>query len=99
MRHHEDSRVPGNRKEFCELLIEMCNTNHHFPCNMTFTDEAIFWTNGEASSQNNHCWSNGNPYQVIDTHSQHPKKLNMFVGFIGSKIIKTFFINENINTY
>ncbi|KAJ8945054.1 hypothetical protein NQ318_019052 [Aromia moschata] len=39
-------------------------------------------------------WSRTNPHWIIEAHTQHPQKLNVWTGIVANRIIGHFFFEE-----
>ncbi|VEN54798.1 unnamed protein product, partial [Callosobruchus maculatus] len=61
------------------------------------SDEATFCLNGTVNRHNSRYWSNENPHWIHEAHSQHPQKLNVWMGIGGNRLIGPFFIDGNLN--
>ncbi|KAF2894059.1 hypothetical protein ILUMI_12114 [Ignelater luminosus] len=66
---------------------------------LIFSDEATFTTNGNVSSQNCRFWSKENPNFIINTRSQHYKKVNIWSAITYDKIIGPYFFERNFNQF
>lgn len=53
--------------------------------------------NGNLNRHNCRYWSDNNPHWKREAHSQHPQKVNVWVGLIGTNVIGPFVIEENLN--
>lgn len=84
------------RIEFCERMMEICNNDQHFTYNLLFSDEATFCLNGTVNRHNCRYWSIDNPHWMLETHTQHPQKLNVWAGIFRNRIIGPFFINGTL---
>lgn len=76
--HKLDNNDSIHRTDFCELMMGNCIRNSDFATNIIFTEESIFWTYGQISSQNNRYWSDKNPHWALEIHTQRPQKLNVW---------------------
>lgn len=86
------------RSEFCEIMMERCNNNFDFINQILFSDEATFCLNGTVNKHNCRFWSQENPHWMLEHHTQHHQKINVWAGIIGRNIIGPFFINESLNS-
>ncbi|XP_071053327.1 uncharacterized protein [Onthophagus taurus] len=84
------------RQEFCEIMAERINNNPNF-LYVCFSDECTFSLNGEVNRHNCRIWSDTNPHVFREAHTQHPEKLNVWVGILGDHIIGPLFIPGNLN--
>lgn len=85
------------RLEFCERLMDICNVDEHFASNVVFSDEATFCLNGLVNRHNSRYWSSENPHWIHEAHTQHPQKLNVWMGIFENRLIGPFFIDGNLN--
>lgn len=85
------------RIEFCEILTNRLESREMSSFNILFTDEASFALNGEVNRHNSRYWAKENPHWYREAHTQHPQRLNIWVGIIGNFIIGPFVINGNLN--
>lgn len=85
------------RLEFCEGMMERIDRNQILLNEILFSDEATFMLNGTVNRHNCRYWDNSNPNLTIETHTQHPQKLNVWAGIIGNQVIGPFFINGNLS--
>lgn len=92
-RHQE--LLPGDEERriiFASEALEKCHEDPDFPRNIIFTDESSFTLHHAPNVQNFREWSQTNPRSVHDTYSQHPGKVNVWVGIVDHTIIGPFFI-------
>lgn len=87
---------PQRRLLFCENLMEMVDNNQNFLQNIVFTDEATFMLHGKVNHQNFRYWSDVNPHEMHENHTQYPQKLNVWAGILNNQIIGPFFIEGNL---
>lgn len=85
------------RVEFCELMMANIDNNTIGLNNIVFSDEATFMLNGNVNRHNCHYWSNINPHWMREQHTQHPEKLNVWLGIVGGQFLGPFFIDGNLN--
>lgn len=86
------------RNEFCETLNGMIDQNPHFEQCIIFSDEATFSLNGTVNRHNCRYWSRNNPRWMVEAHTQHRQKVNVWAGIVGNKKIGPFFIDGNLNS-
>lgn len=84
------------RMEFCEIWMEKINANPNLKNLILFTDESTFLLNGTVHKQNRRIWCRENPHIIHETHTQWPKKVNVWVGIIGNHIVGPFFIDGTL---
>ncbi|KAJ8909774.1 hypothetical protein NQ315_014451 [Exocentrus adspersus] len=65
------------RVEFCDVIMQKCDQNIHFPRKIVFSAEVTFYVNGTLNRHNCRNWSDSNPHWIIDTHTQTPEKVNV----------------------
>ncbi|KAJ8915734.1 hypothetical protein NQ315_000670, partial [Exocentrus adspersus] len=76
------------RVQFSEIMMERIIQDANFLPLIIFSDEASFQLNGN---------SDENPHWMLEKHTQHPQKINVWVGLFGDQIIGPFFINGNLD--
>lgn len=86
------------RIEFCEVMMNKINENLGFLANIVFTDESTFCLNGTVNRHNCRYWSDTNPHWMIQKHTQHPEKLNVWAGIVGRHVVGPFFVEGNLNS-
>jgi transposase len=84
------------RVEYCDEMMSKIDNKTLNLNNIVFSDEATFMLNGEVNRHNSRLWSDVNPYWVREQHTQHPEKINVWVGMMGGQIIGPFFIEGNL---
>lgn len=87
---------PDRRLQFCEIMQDLCNRNPRFVRNILFSDEATFCLHGSVNRQNCRYWSRENPHWIIEAHTQHPQKVNVWAGIVDNRIIGPFFFEETL---
>lgn len=85
------------RVEFCEIMMGNLDRNTIVLNNIVFSDEATFMLNGNVNRHNCRYWSSVNPHWMREQHTQHPEKLNVWLGILGGQFIGPFFIDGNLN--
>lgn len=85
------------RLEFCEIMSERIINNPDLVFNICFSDECSFFLNGTVNRHNCRYWSDENPHLFHEVHTQHPEKLNVWVGIYGDCLIGPFFLPGNLN--
>jgi len=80
--------------EFCDEMMRRYDNDNIFFDHIIFPDEASFQLNGMVNRQ---FWSNENHHWISDLRTQYPQKLNVWAGFCERGIIRSFFIDENLN--
>jgi hypothetical protein len=87
----------AKRMEFCEVMMENTNNDRTFMSQILFSDECTFSLHGEPNKQNYRYWSTENQHLVLQTHSQYRNSVNVWVGILGHRIIKPFFIPHRLS--
>ena len=88
---------PDRRYEFCEIMMGRNDRDPLFLYNTAFSDEATFTLKGEADRQNCRYWSDSNPDLMLESHTQYPRKINVWAGILNDTLIGPFFIDGNLN--
>lgn len=86
----------NRRNSFCEDIFERANRNENFLKNVCFTDECTFFLQKQPNRQNTRIWAKENPRRVVTTHTQYPKKINVWAGILGHNIIGPFIIEGSL---
>lgn len=84
------------RLEFCETMMNKLDLKQILLNNIVFSDEATFMLNGHVNKHNCRFWNDSNPHWMIEGHTQHPQKLNVWAGIIRGRIVGPFFIDGNL---
>ena len=83
--------------QFCEAILDKLNDNPDFLKQIVFfSDEATFFVNGTVNRQNYRYWSDKNPHWMIETHTQHPQKVNVWAGICNNQIIGPYFFDGTL---
>ncbi|KAJ8947311.1 hypothetical protein NQ318_004563, partial [Aromia moschata] len=85
---------PDRRLQFCETMMNLCQTNSNLHQEILVSDEVT-----EPSKLHRYSepyWSWTNPHWIIEAHTQHPQKLNVWAGIVANRIIGTFFLEETL---
>lgn len=85
------------RVEFCDEMMRNIDNGTITLNNIVFSDEATFMLNGEVNRHNSRWWNDTNPFWFREQHTQHPQKINVWLGMMGGRVIGPFFINGNLN--
>lgn len=94
---HELNEDDGDRRmEFCQIISQEIIANPVFLYNVCFSDECTFFLNGNVNKHNCRFWSDENPHLFREQHSQHPQKLNVWMGILGDHLIGPVFIPGNL---
>ncbi|KAJ8909340.1 hypothetical protein NQ315_003285 [Exocentrus adspersus] len=84
------------RVEFCESMMNFINDGQILPDWILFSDEAIFTLHGEVNRQNCRYYAETNPHWIVEQHTQHRAKLNVWAGVIEDRIIGPIFFDETL---
>lgn len=85
------------RIEFGELMMNHIDRNTIRINDIVFSDEATFMLNGNVNRHNCRFWSDVNPHWVREQHTQHPQKLNVWLGIVAGQFVGPFFIDGSLN--
>lgn len=96
--HHQEllPQDVGRREEFCYSMMEKANEDTNFLRNICFTDECTFTLHNAPNNQNCRMWATQNPRLCVETRTQYPKKVNLWAGILGHRIIGPFVIEGNL---
>lgn len=83
------------RVEFCETFAQKIAGDPNLPLRICFSDEATFFLNGNVNKHNCRYWSQENPHEFREAHTQKPQKVNVWAGILANKIVGPFFIEGN----
>lgn len=86
----------ARRTELCFTMMEKANADRNFLKHTCFRDECIFTLHNEPNVQNCRTWATENPHNYVETRTQYPQKLNVWMGILGQHIIGHFFIEGNL---
>lgn len=86
----------AKRLDFCELM-EIYIRDPNFLKNICFSDESTFHLTGYVNRHNCRYWSDENPNEHREAHTQRPLKRNVWGGILGDEIIGPFFIDGNLD--
>uniref|UniRef100_A0A803JU31 Tc1-like transposase DDE domain-containing protein n=1 Tax=Xenopus tropicalis TaxID=8364 RepID=A0A803JU31_XENTR len=93
---HLNEDDPDRRTEFAEWAKQKLEQDPQFTQKILFSDEANFYVNGEVNKQNHRYWSDTNPHWIDPSKTVGRKKLIVWCGIWGTKIVGPFFINGNL---
>ncbi|EFN87922.1 hypothetical protein EAI_08475, partial [Harpegnathos saltator] len=80
------------RLEFCEIISTRAVYNPNFLFNVCFSDECTFYLNGIVNRHNCRYWADSNLRILHEVHTQHLKKLNVWAGIFGNRIVGPLFL-------
>lgn len=94
---HELNEDDGDRRlQFCEDMTQRLNDNPNLLYNICFSDECTFYLNGTVNRHNCRIWSDENPHEFRETHSQYPQKTNVWAGTFGDHVVGPYFLPDNL---
>ncbi|KAL1281045.1 hypothetical protein QQF64_015645 [Cirrhinus molitorella] len=93
---HLNEDDPDRRTEFAEWAKQKLEQDLQFTQKILFSDEANFYVNGEVNKQNHRYWSDTNPHWIDPSKTVGTKKVMVWCGIWGTKIVGPFFINGNL---
>lgn len=85
------------RLDFCHWFLDMLEDDPRFLCNILWTDEATFNSDGGVNLHNMHYWSQNNPHWMQEVQYQGRWSVNVWCGIIGGKIIGPYIFDETLN--
>lgn len=87
---------PDRRLQFCEEMLQKIDNNLNAISQICFSDEAAFTLHGTVNRHNSRYWSDANPHWMVEAHTQHPQKVNVWAGLLGDSVVGPFFIDGNL---
>ncbi|KAJ8955020.1 hypothetical protein NQ318_000452 [Aromia moschata] len=66
---------PDRRLQFCETMMNLCQTNPNLHQEILFSHEATFCLNGTVNPQNCRNWSRTNPHWIIEAQLSQEKDI------------------------
>lgn len=84
------------RVEYCDTVMQKLDIDENFSNSIVFSDEATFMLNGDVNKQNCRYWSDNNPRWMMEAHTQHPQKVNVWAGIVGDCIVGPFILDDNL---
>jgi hypothetical protein len=72
------------------------NNNQNCLKHILFSGEATFCLNRFVNKHNCRYWFSEIPHWMMEHHTQHPQKLNVWAGIIGHHMIGPYFIDGNL---
>uniref|UniRef100_A0A3Q3KZL0 DUF4817 domain-containing protein n=1 Tax=Mastacembelus armatus TaxID=205130 RepID=A0A3Q3KZL0_9TELE len=93
---HLNEDDPDRRTQFAEWAKQKLEQDPQFTQKILFSDEANFYVNGEVNKQNHRYWSDTNPHWIDPSKTVGTKKVMVWCGIWGTKIVGPFFINGNL---
>lgn len=85
------------RNTFADQMFNLANDNPDFLKNICFSDETTYTLHGEPNRQNTRIWAKENPREFLQTRTQWPQKVNVWIGILGHHVIGPFYIDGNLN--
>jgi transposase len=95
--HHLTEDDPDRRLEMCEWFSNKLDENDRFTedC-VLFSDEALFYVNGEVNRQNVRYWSQNNPHWVDHSKQQGAQKIMVWCGLWKAHVLGPFFFDNHV---
>ena len=95
--HHLTEDDADRRIEMCEWFSKKLDENIHFTedC-VLFSDEALFYVNGEVNRQNVRYWSQQNPHFVDYSKQQGAQKVMVWCGLWKTHVLGPFFFDDHV---
>jgi len=95
--HHLTEDDPDRRLEMCEWFSNKLDENTRFTedC-VLFSDEALFYVNGEVNRQNVRYWSQNNPHWVDLSKQQGAQKIMVWRGLWKAYVLGPFFFDNHV---
>lgn len=87
---------PDRREEMCDWFIQQCEADDLFLRNILFSDEALFYVNGEVNKQNSRYWSENNPHWISDCKEQGGRKVMVWCGMFDTELLGPFFFDQTV---
>lgn len=87
---------PHRRLEFCHWASTRINEDPSFTKRLIFSDESTFVRHGQISRHWTYHWSNTNPHNITEAHTQYVEKLNVWCAIWDDVVIGPFFIQGNL---
>lgn len=88
----------SRRVDWCNWLLEELKTNPTLLEDIIFTDESIFYLNGNVSDHHNHYWSPENMHIPLEVHHQWNPRVMVWCGIHGTRVIGPFFFDEHVTS-
>ena len=99
MLHHLTEDDPDRRMEMCEWFSNKLFVNGRFTEDLVlFSDEAMFYVNGEVNRHNVRYWSQVNPHVISPSKKQGCQKIMVWCGLWKTHVLGPFFFAENVNS-
>lgn len=85
-----------NRRIFASHALELSEEDPDLFRNILFTDESSFTLNHGPNRQNTRVWSQTIPYESYASHTQYPRKVNLWAGIINGMLLGPVVIDGNL---
>lgn len=85
------------RIQFCNIITQQLQVNNNFLCNVLFSDEATFKSNGAVNRHNMHYYATENPFWVREIKNQNHWSVNAWCGILHNQIIGPYFFDEPLS--
>jgi hypothetical protein len=87
----------AKRSDFSQEMIERINDDPTLLRRILFSDEATIQIDGLVIKHNHRYWSQANPRWLEENRTQYARKVSIWVGMIGKKIIGPFYLEGNLD--
>lgn len=95
--HHLNEDDPDRRIQMCEWFSQQLEENIDFTKNsVLFSDEAMFYVNGEVNKQNCRYWCDVNPHWMDPSKQQGGQKVMVWCGMWKAHVLGPFFFDEHV---
>ncbi len=95
--HHLNEDDPDRRMQMCEWFSDKLDENINFTKDLLlFSDEALFYVNGEVNRQNLRYWSPDNPHWMDPSKQQGCQKMMVWCGLWKAHVLGPFFFDEHV---
>jgi transposase len=85
------------RSEFCEQFHELLSADPDLIFRICFSDECTFQIDGRITPHNHRFWCENNPRWMRENHNQYSRKVNVWCGIFGKRIVGPFFIEGTLD--
>ena len=85
------------RLDFCHWALQCTLIDEAFTDKIIFSDECLFDDKGNPNRQNCRFWSQTNPHQIVETRYQGGRKLMVWAGVVGDRILGPHFFDSTVS--
>lgn len=99
LERHQELRAgdPESRFDFCRLMMDRFNVDQELLNRICFTDECTVERVSAPNRQNVRIWAWRHPHEQVESQTQWPEKINIWVGLIRNQLLGPFYIDGNLN--